>query len=169
MKNVSLTYYGGEDQKFFEYQEIIYEDIKRIMLFISDFNESKERNALLTRLDMIIDSIKLNRFERKFASLTDLPEESKIIVNISDKYLIFDYYDINDIKEQKFLFLPPIRVIISRNMKEYFFLIENEIYYIDYFSINGSEITENFIRTYSLDYHFENESEYVKSLKQKII
>lgn len=168
MENKYLSYYGGEDKEFFDNQQIIKEDIDRLIIYISDFEKTKERDSLLLYLKNIQKSILLNKFKNKIGTEKELPEGTKLIINISDEYLLFDYYDKSDIENQDFLYYLPLRAIISRNMREFIFIGGCEVNLVNCFYIKDKKITEKFTYLYELCYDFENGQEYVKLLKQKV-
>lgn len=122
MEEVKLKYSKENNseeelQQFFEYQDIIKEDLKRIYYLISDYEESEERNNLLFELNVAISNINQNRFPDD--PIMDLD------IHIYKNYLVFSYWKLNE--DGAILLSNPSIAIITRDMKNFYFIDEKII------------------------------------------
>ncbi len=123
MTEIYLSYFSNNpkqlDEKkelelFFEYQNIIKDDLKRIRYLVSDYDFSKEKESLLFYLNNVIRDITRNKFE-------DDPED-ELNIRVYENYLVFSYYKLDE--EGITVLDTPSIVIITRDMKNIYFVDE---------------------------------------------
>ncbi len=93
MDYLYLSYYSNDMDKeeldlFFEYQEAIKEDCKRIKYMINDYEDTKQKKRLIQFLDLIGSNIVKNRFKNLQEEL--LGQELNICLNYN--YVIFSFF-----------------------------------------------------------------------------
>lgn len=164
MNNVNAVYDGGYEEwndEFFELQDLIYDDFNRFSYYISDMEESVERECLLEKIDFIKRSIPENRFL----------EEYRLDIMFTDKYLLFSYFPINE-KGDIILGEPSNKVIMSKNLKklEFYFLNSEEgVFFAEYFKVqNGKvEMFQTVMEEDEVDNIFEENDNFVVKLKRE--
>lgn len=113
----NCAYSKEEVDLFFEYQNIIKEDLKRIYNLISDYSSSKAKNNLLFELNIAINDICRNRFpDGPFLDLD---------IHIYENYLVFSYWKLD--KAGRIVLDTPSIAIITRDMKNFYFIDEVKI------------------------------------------
>ena len=100
MDYLYLSYYSNDMPKdelelFFEYQEAIKEDCKRIKYMISDYENTEQKKRLIYFLDLIGSNIVKSRFKNLQEEL--LGQELNICLNYN--YVIFSFYRREDNEE----------------------------------------------------------------------
>ena len=97
MDYLYLSYYSDDMPKdelelFFEYQEAIKEDCKRIKYMISDYENTEQKKRLIQFLDLISSNIVKSRFKNLQEEL--LGQELNICLNYN--YVIFSFWEYDD-------------------------------------------------------------------------
>ena len=100
MDYLYLSYYSNDMPKeelelFFEYQEAIKEDCKRIKYMISDYENTKQKKRLIQFWDLIGSNIVKSRFKNLQEEL--LGQELNICLNYN--YVIFSFFLHDDNEE----------------------------------------------------------------------
>lgn len=100
MDYLYLRYYSNNMPKeelelFFEYQEAIKEDCKRIKYMISDYENTEQKKRLVKFLDLIGSNIVKSRYQNIEEEL--LGQELNICLNYN--YVIFSFYRREDNEE----------------------------------------------------------------------
>lgn len=128
MEEEIINYYTNNKNKsleedwhlFFEYQTVIMEDLKRIAYKVSDYEESKEKEQLILQLHQILDSMCDYYYEE------DIEENyMDLEIKVTDNHLAFSYYKLD--KKRKRITNKPSIVIISRNMRNLYFIDERNV------------------------------------------
>ena len=115
MDYLYLSYYSNDMDKekldlFFEYQEAIKEDCKRIKHMISDYENTEQKKRLVKFLDLIGSNIVKSRYQNIEEEL--LGQELNICLNYN--YVIFSFFEYDDNGET--YFDTPTIGIMARDM-----------------------------------------------------
>lgn len=99
MDYLYLSYYSNDMPKdelelFFEYQEAIKEDCKRIKYMISDYENTEQKKRLIYFLDLISSNIVKSRFKNLQEELLNM--ELNICLNYNNVIFSFYVYDENE-------------------------------------------------------------------------
>ena len=112
MDYLYLSYYSNDMPKdelelFFEYQEAIKEDCKRIKYMISDYENTEQKKRLIYFLDLISSNIVKSRYQ-------NIEEEMELNICLNYNYVIFSFY-VYDENEEIYSDTPAIG-IMARDM-----------------------------------------------------
>lgn len=109
---------------FVEWQYIIMEDLRRIAYKVSDYVVSEERTQLLLHLNQMVDDI--CKYISKTSFENDIEENyMDLEIRITENYLAFSYYKLD--KNEQILISKPSIALISRNMKNLYFIDEMQV------------------------------------------
>lgn len=159
LQNISLSYYPNfksycntdyedyENKITMEYLQIINEDLRKILLFISDLEKSLLKEELMSYISLCRFSLFLEI--TKYVPKSDLPEDL-LNLNISNNYVMVSFYTKESLESKKNP--KPTILVMSRNLKplEFYFIerIEEDLpKYIDadsitYYKINNKKVSK---------------------------
>ena len=121
MKNKELSYMGGNTSSemqsaglFFEMQDVIKKDFRRIQYMIESYQMSHAKECLMFFLNNIISNIGLNRFRRK--------TKMELNISLQDLYLVFSYYELDCYRGP--IYDAPSIVILARDLSKIYLIHE---------------------------------------------